>query len=407
MARIRYADAVSAFHAPLSDDFDARTWQPKPADGKAGRRWLAMGDPQTTFEKVLQILDDQKMLDERGWLRAELGLVSIGDHFDFKSDKDVADVGRDGANILRWLAEHPPDQVVILMGNHDAARVMELAFESDESFAGARALAAACVGQGAAAEAARHQFARAYPRIPTPEIAFRDYSSFAVHQRALVQKLLLAGRMRLACAGHRAGTPVLLTHAGVTELQVKELSVQPRADALAAALETRLHAAVERVREAWDQGERAALDLRPLHFAGQAGREGGGLLYHRASSRQDESGPAAPVAPRRFHPNRLPRGLVQVCGHTGHHKCLEELADWLGPSASARAHGGLRTLSAGHSRIVYEANVEAASDKSATVYLIDIEMNSPKVTDYPLLELDRVDAASTTAVTKPASRSDS
>ena len=64
-------------------------------------------------------------------------------------------MGRDGSNVLRWLAEHPPDQVVILMGNHDAARVMELAFESDESFAGARALATACVGQGAAAEAAR------------------------------------------------------------------------------------------------------------------------------------------------------------------------------------------------------------------------------------------------------------
>jgi len=32
--------------------------------------------------------------------------------------------------VLRWFVEHLPDQVVILMGSHDAARVMEVAFES-------------------------------------------------------------------------------------------------------------------------------------------------------------------------------------------------------------------------------------------------------------------------------------
>src|SRR6266550_275427 len=103
----------------------------------AKRRWFAMGDPQTTFEKVLAILRGHDLLGEGGKLRDDVGLVSIGDHFDFKShdERSLEDVGRDGSNILRWLAAHAADQVVIVTGNHDAARVMELAFESDESFA--------------------------------------------------------------------------------------------------------------------------------------------------------------------------------------------------------------------------------------------------------------------------------
>src|SRR5687768_8459431 len=106
-----------------------------------------MGDPQTTFAKVLGILGSHDLLGEDGYLRDDVGLVSIGDHFDFASHdrRSLTDIGRDGANILRWLAEHPPDQVVILMGNHDSARVMELAFETDESFAAARTLAKACL----------------------------------------------------------------------------------------------------------------------------------------------------------------------------------------------------------------------------------------------------------------------
>ncbi len=317
--------------------------------------------------------------------------MSIGDHFDFQAHdrKALADTGRDGTDILRWLAEHPPDQVVILLGNHDTARVMELAYESDETFAAARALAAECKAEDPPAEKHREFVAR-YPHIPTPSVAHRDYSAFAVYQRELVQRLLLAARVHLACVGHHAGRPALLTHASITDAQVAELGVEPHAAALAVALESRLRAAVERVRGAWERGEPAALDLEPLHFAGRAGREGGGLLYHRASQNVDATGERAPLARRKFHPRHLPRGLVQVQGHCGHHKCLEELADWLGPSATARTRGGLRTLTAGDSGVVYDAGITSTLDEDATVYFIDIEMNWPTVTEFPLFELESV-----------------
>ncbi len=355
------------------------------------RRWLAIGDPQTTFERFLRILRGHDLLDEMGSLRPEIGLVSIGDHFDFQSHdkKPLADTGRDGADTLRWLAKHPREQVVILLGNHDTARVMELAFESDESFADARALAAECKAEDPPGEKHR-EFSARYSRIPTPGIAHRDYSAFAVDQRKLVQELLLAGRMRLACLGHHGGRPALLTHAGITDAQVTELGVAPEAAALALALEARLRAAVARVRGAWERGELAALDLEPLHFAGREGREGGGLLYHRASQNADKAGSDAPVARRKFHPRHLPRGLVQVHGHCGHHKCLEELAEFLGPSAAARSRGGLRTLAVGATSTVYDGGVVPARDEDATVYFIDIEMNSPDVTDFPLFELEDV-----------------
>ena len=131
--------------------FDTTGWTPRATDGRARRRWFAIGDPQTTFEKVLTILDGHALLDARGMLREDVGLVSIGDHFDFRSDTlDVAAIGREGMYTLRWFAEHPPDQVVLVMGNHDVARVMELAFETDESFAAARVLAKAWKNEPAA-----------------------------------------------------------------------------------------------------------------------------------------------------------------------------------------------------------------------------------------------------------------
>ena len=297
-------------------------------------------------------------------------------------------LGRDGIDNLRWLAEHAPDHVVIVMGNHDSARVMELAFETDETFAAARALARVAMAEDPPGE--QSEFVATYPRIAKPGLADRDFASFSVAQRKLVEQLLLAGRMRLACLGYHAGKPVLLTHAGVTNREVKELGVEARAEALAVALEARLRKAVAGVRDAWERGQPAVLDLRPLHFAAEAGHEGGGLLYHRPSNRGDDTGNDAPVAARRFQPRELPRGLIQVCGHTGHKKCRKELAEWHAPSSAPRTHGGLRTLAVSESSIVYAESIEPARDGDATFYFIDIEMNAPEVTDYPLFELESV-----------------
>lgn len=348
------------------------------------RRWFAVGDPQTRFEKFLAVLRSNGVLDARDRVRGEVGLVSVGDHFDFYApERPLADVSRDGTNILRWLADHPAEQVVILMGNHDSARVQELAFETDESYARARELAARCERDTFAERELHAQF----PRIPTSETVRKDYKSFAEHQRALVQELLLAGRMRLACVGRRGDHDVLVTHAGVIDDEVRELG-GGGARELASALNRRLDEAVARVRESWTRREYAALDLRPLHHAGETGREGGGLLYHRPSGKGVETD--NPVAARRFHPERLPRGLVQACGHTGHHKCRDQdLVNWLGPIARKTKRGGLRTLSAGTHSISYEQGIDAPHADAATLYMIDIEMNVPQDA-YPLLSLDDV-----------------
>ena len=92
-----------------------------------------------------------------------------------------------------------------------------------------------------------------------------------------------------------------------------------------------------------------------LHEAGTTGVEGGGLLYHRASLRGEGDWRPGP-APRRFHPSALPRGLVQVCGHTGHHNSLEELDGALFAEDSRwRERGGLRTLAVGAPGVRYPA----------------------------------------------------
>lgn len=342
------------------------------------RRWFAIGDPQTTFDTFLDVLRGHGLLDGEE-LRDDVGLVSIGDHFDFDPrGRALEAVGRDGTNILRWLAGHPADQAVVLMGNHDAARVMELAAETDASFAAARALAET---------ASDEEFRAAHPRIPTRAIALRDYASFAEHQRTLVQELLLADRMRLACVGERGGVSLLLTHAAVTDTQVNELGGDATAPALADLVNQRLRDAVARVRDAWTTGRTAALDLAPLHVAGRDGREGGGLLYHRPSSKRGDD---TAMAPRRFDPRLLPRGLVQACGHTGHHKAKKELAPWVSPAAASRDHGGLRTLSVGDREIAYEMGILPPVPDHATLYMIDIELNARVVPDHPLLDLDDV-----------------
>lgn len=344
----------------------------------SSRRWFAIGDPQTTFERFAGILRQHGLLDGAGRLRPDVGLVSMGDHFDFdyeKNGRTLEQAGQDGLRILEWLAEHPPEQIMILMGNHDAARVMELAFESDASFAEARRLAAGAV----------EAFFRAVPHIPTPGSTLRDYAVFTVAQRELVQRLLREGRMRLAVVGYRDGRPMLMTHAGVTTRQLELLGIATDARSIADVLGRRLEEALARVAPTWARGEHAALDLRPLHTAGTSGKEGSGLLYHRVSRKADDTG-------RRFHPASLPRGLVQVWGHTGHHKCKEELEEaWLADDAKALARGGLRTLTVSDAGVRYMAHVEPPEDGAATVYLIDIEMSRPEVTDLPLLALDAVE----------------
>jgi hypothetical protein len=366
-----------------------------PSEGARAQRVFAIGDPQTTRERFFRVLDANGLLDDSGMLAPDAALVSIGDHFDFGAG-DPKGIGDEGFAILAWLSAHSSDRVVIVAGNHDLSRVVELAMESDASFAAARALAERIqIGDRAGEDVSllKAEFAQDFPAIPTPQIAQRDYMSFTVAQRRLVARLLVTGRMRLAhCARLPSGESILLTHAGVTdrELTILDLEGDTPADAIAARLNEYLARAIAAVEEPWERGERVRLDLEPLHVGGVRGREGGGFLYHRPANPEradaNRGWEFEPRAPRRFDPRALPRGLVQACGHSAHKKNLRELQGWLGASVTGD-EGCLRTLSVEGERVTYEARVDPPRAGAATLYLIDAEMNATDPRRYRLFDL--------------------
>jgi Calcineurin-like phosphoesterase len=349
-------------------------------------RTLVMGDPQGPFDKLIAVLDQHAALDGDR-LASDVVLVSIGDHFDYDFH-DWHTAGQEGLRFLRWLASHDPAQVKLLLGNHDACRVMELIAISDERFAAARAFARA-LDRDPACDA---RFRAAFPELPSAGLAGRDFASFSAEQRALTIELLLAGRFDLALVGELPdGRRALLTHAGVTgrELAMLGAAVEPRT--IAAQLQVRLAEAVDRVRDDWTTGRPTPLSLEPLHVAGIPGEEGGGLLYHRPTNPDrrgaDRSWQLACERPRRFDPRTLPVGLTQIAGHTGHAKCLSELDGWATPAARGRPHGGIRTLRLAGETVTYDLGVAAPADDVADLILIDGELRRVPADEVALLPL--------------------
>lgn len=370
-------------------------WRPVPASAHAPRRCFAIGDPQTSRERFFAVLAHNDLLGDDGMLARDVMLTSMGDHFDY--DGEPGEVGREGLAILRWLAEHPPEQVPILAGNHDVCRVMELAPLADRDFAEARAMAVDLEAAKRRGEdiATREQiFFERFPSLPSPGIVARDFLSYAETQRSLVQSLLLAGRITLALAAQLPdGREALLTHAAITRRELALLApVSETPREIAAALNRMLATAVNDARPHWEAGEHSRpLSLAPVHVAGTAGQEGGGLLYHRPANpdrpHADHAWELHPDAPRRFDPRRLPLGLVQVCGHTGHRKCVKELGDWVGPSARVSTLGGIRTLCADSHRVSYDYGIIDARSDPAVVYMIDATMHATEPAAYPLFRL--------------------
>lgn len=359
-------------------------------------RTYVIGDPQAPFAKVLEVLDHHGLLaGDR--LAPDVRLVSLGDHFDY-DHRSPDTCAREGLALLRWLASHDPAQVTLLLGNHDAARVMELATISDETFEDARALAAA-ITQAEDEEAkarARDAFAARYPTLPAPGVVGRDYASFTSEQRALVIELLLAGRFRLATTGVLSdGRTALLTHAGVTTRELALLGAPTLCEPaeIAALLEALLARAVDEVRPTWERGELAPMSLAPLHLRGEHGAEGGGLLYHRPSdparSTVDPRAAIGSARPRRFDPRTLPSGLTQIVGHTGHAKCTEELAAWATEAAFARKHGGIRTLRVTERALCYDLGVTAPAEGAADMIFVDPELRRVPAHEVSLLPLYR------------------
>ncbi len=381
--------------------------RPRPRVGRvygAPVRTFVMGDPQAAFDHILGVLAAHGALAPGGArLADDVVLVSIGDHFDYDLH-DYTTAGANGLRFARWLAAQDPARALMLLGNHDAARVIDLVGLDDARFASAASLGREIAetrrrdGDHAAARRVREEFMPRFPDVPTYGLAARDYASYTTEQRALVVELVLAGRFRLALAGALPdGRDVLLTHAGVTTRELGLIGVPDERDPvrLAAALQARFIAAVEAVRDDWEHGECVPLPLAPLYVPGAAGEEGGGMLYHRPTNPDrpgaDRSWELRVDRPRRYDPRTLPRGLTQIAGHTGHRKCVEELDGWVTPAARAHAIGGIRTLRVSpNDEVIYDMGVLPPAPGVADIVLIDGEMRHVRPADYPLLSLAHV-----------------
>jgi hypothetical protein len=346
-----------------------------PADGVPRTVHVAIGDPQAPLGTFLAILDAHGLLGEGGRLKPEVGLVSIGDHFDYGPPAWRRFATDEALELLAWLAAHPADQVTLILGNHDLARVDQMAGLDQRTYERARQDADRAYNLGDRIEPLQMAFLAHWPQFPDSEMIARDYSSFSVRQRGLVTMLLRGGRFRLA---HAVGERVLLVHAGVTKDDLEAIGApQGPAPRVAQALNAFLDAAVKK----WDGG---ALNLMPLHRPGsQQYGEPRGILSHRpahpdlALAQQFEGPPR-----RRFDPRDLPPGLTQVIGHIRDAKCREVLGDWADKAAAT--DGPIRHLAVEGRNVRYGRGAE----NGAAMLFIDGGMSHARVQDYELLDLD-------------------
>jgi len=362
---------------------DAARPAPSAARARPRGRLVAMGDPQAPLVHVLSVLDAAGLLGGDGRLNGDTHLVSIGDHFDWGSPEERAATARDGHALLSWLAAHPPDQVTLLLGNHDLARVGELVHFDDAGYQAAREEADVAYRAPAPDRAREDRFRSRHPEIPTSECLARDFSSFSVAQRERVAQLLAARRFCVALA---CGPGLLLSHAGLTgdDVAVLGLRADASAEHIAGALDDRLDGAVA----GWDG--RTPLAIPGLHRPGSGARgESRGIFSHRPSS--PDNGPRnlfEGTLRRRFDPRRLPAGLTQVVGHSSDAKCRDTLQPWVaGPPAPP---GGLRSLVATGDAAEYRAALQAPAPGAARMVFIDGGMAHCPAESYELLDPRRL-----------------
>lgn len=160
-------------------DSAAPAYSGAPRGAVAGERRLAIGDPQAPFERLLEILEGHGALGMDGRLAPGVHLVSIGDHFDWGERHEREDAARSGLQALCWLAAHRPEQVTLLLGNHDLGRVGELAAFDDEGFRAAQADADALYGVRPKDAAALSRFRERYPASRRPKPRFATFRRFA------------------------------------------------------------------------------------------------------------------------------------------------------------------------------------------------------------------------------------
>lgn len=353
------------------------------SDRRLRRFHVALGDCHANLERVLSILDQAGLLAASGWLRGDVHLVTMGDYFDFGPFEDRVGAGEDGTALLAWFAAHSVDQVTILLGNHDLARVGELVGYDDDRFQRA-ALTAYGIERGRDHRARgdiadpHQQFLDQHPALPSLAHATRHYACYRAKQREVMTRLL---RQRRCVVAYAHDDALLCTHAGVTRSDVRTLGAGARLGALAVAagLNEALFDAVAKWRA------ETPLEIAGLHRVGSATKgPTGGIFSHRACNPDalDRTVWREGKRARRLYDARDLPEFRQVCGHMRDRECIERFGPW---SRVTRARAGvLRGFAIRNGCPCYEHG--AASD--AQIYFVDGEMGQGNAR-YELLDLER------------------
>lgn len=366
-ALARAAEAVARGPHSTPADHVPRVWR------------VAIGDPQASFTRFLEVLEHHGLLARNGRLRPDVQLVSVGDHFDWGRREDREEAARGALQMLAWLASHPADQAVVLLGNHDLGRVGELADFTDERFTAAQAEADHAYVNGHADGARERDFLSRWPQVPTAELVARDFSNFRAEQRDWVAHLLKVRRMRTAYA---AGEDLLVLHAGVTREDLGVVGLPEARWSEASAVADALNGAVDAAVEAWTGGP---LVVPGLHQPGNAHYgEGTGIFYHRPSVLAEDVERTRGTPRRRFDPRRLPLGLTQVVGHTRDKRSRE----LLGLPAGAAQDGVIRHLVTDGTHLTYAYGAPPRHPDKAVLVFTDGGMREAPVEAYELFDLD-------------------
>ena len=357
------------------------------APGVARTRRLVIGDPQADVRRFLGLLERHGVLGPDGALRPEAQLISVGDHFDWGLTHEREQVAHSSLQLLAWLASHPADQAVMLLGNHDLGRVGELAHFSDAAFAAAQGEADRAYAGGQVDEAAEAAFLARHPEVPCAELVARDFATFRELQRQWVERLLRTRRFRVA---HAAAEDLLVLHSGVTAQDLRAVRLPEAAWASAPRVAEALNAALDAAVDAWRAGP---LVIPGLHQPGSvAVGEGRGIFYHRPSLRPEDAAEVRRTPRRRFDPRTLPRGLMQVVGHTRDKKSRELLG--LQAEGGSGVDGVLRHLVTDGQAVRYRLGPPAPhGEDEAVLVFTDGGMREAPLEAFELLDLETRSAA--------------
>jgi hypothetical protein len=344
-------------------------------------RTVAIGDPQASLAKFLAILNHNKLLNGDR-LKPDIHLISMGDHFDYGPPSMRVEAAQNGIDLLTWLFAHPREQITIIMGNHDLARVCELSMFGDNlEFIAAQRMAVAAYRGGDVDEHVEQQFKNLYPELVDAETLARDFSCFDFRQRELVIQGLHDIRFSLS----RVFNGALFVHAGITQTDLKKLN--PPAETpvcYAHVLRKLLFDRTDVLLDSLKKNRKAAFDLSPVHVPpSQKTGWGRGVFFHRPGDPASAKRPTdfEGEARARFSPLDLP-DFRQVVGHSRDKKCREMMPFW--HDGEAAKDGPLRSLSVENKFPKYARGIQS----NAKMIFTDGAMFHTPVEEYELLDCD-------------------